>query len=105
MAITPQAQNWASVTQIKGAEMLDLMGFLRVHAALGALNSLTNVLTDAELVSVKTPGGSDYVYPSFAHLTQQELVDAYTVFNEYLTWIGDPAVGASRAAKLAKLQG
>lgn len=95
MSIPAQAQNWTSYTMQKGDEMLALRGFLQLHTARATLNGLTTVLTDAELAA----------NGSFAHLTQQELVDAFTVFNEYLTWIGDPATASSRAAKLAKLAG
>lgn len=95
MAIPAQAQNWTSNTLTTAEEMLQLMAFIRLHNARAILNNLTAVLTDGELAA----------HDAFKHLTQAELTDAYTVFGEYLTWMGDPAVAASRAAKLAKLAG
>ena len=103
MALTAQTQNWITDTMSLADTMLDVQEKNAKLRARATVNSLASAITDAALTELRDDG--THVYPSLAHLTKAELVDAVTVFTEFVAWMGDPNDAASRAAKLLKLRG
>lgn len=102
MPLTTQAQNWIVEAMSLADTMLDVQNENLILRARATVNNLASEITDAKL---NEELDSAKLYPGFAHLTRAELVDALTVFTDFVTWMGDPNDTASRAAKLLKLRG
>jgi len=102
MPLTAQAQNWIDDAQTLAETMLRVEHENIMLKARATVNSLATEITDAKLIE---QGNGVALYPTFAHLTRTELVEALTVFTDFVAWMGDPNDAASRAAKLLKLRG
>ncbi|MBE2270492.1 MAG: hypothetical protein IAE80_19805 [Anaerolinea sp.] len=104
MPLTTQAQNWIVEAMHLAETMLDVQNENLILRARATVNNLAAEIADDRLEETNPQTGGR-LYPSFEHLARAELVDALTVFTDFVAWMGDPNDSASRAAKLLRLRG